>query len=262
MANVSPNDKRFESGEIVFWCHQCGYKYSVHYGMVDEQYKFDVYIDYLAPRERRRIYSDYVKGVPIDEFDTEQRFHKLPKGWSYDTKLFEVKNDDLTDEEINFKLDINKPETLKEAYDKGFLVKRAKIFHGEIRSEITTDGWRIHKGYPQDWGINRTPNYTTVTCSKVYRTYDEAQKEVDEHIAEYKRQAALSDYDWAVEQVDKVLGYYKNIYNWTDSEVKQYRDWILSQDDIENVEVRIHLGNIEFRNCNKHKKWHGIETNM
>lgn len=87
MANVPPNDKRFESGEIVFWCHQCGYKYSVHYGMVDEQYKFDVYIDYLAPRERRRIYSDYIKGIPIDEFNTEQRFHKLPKNWSYDTKL-------------------------------------------------------------------------------------------------------------------------------------------------------------------------------
>lgn len=118
MANTPSKDKRFESGEIVFWCHQRGHEYSVHYGMVDEQYKFDVYIDYLTPRERRRIYSDYVKGVLIDEFDTEQRFHKLPKGWSYDTKLFEVKNDDLTDEEINFKLDINKPETLKEAYDK------------------------------------------------------------------------------------------------------------------------------------------------
>jgi hypothetical protein len=136
MANVPPNDKRFESGEIVFWCHQCGYKYSVHYGMVDEQYKFDVYIDYLAPRERRRIYSDYIKGIPIDEFNTEQRFHKLPKNWSYDTKLFEIKQDPLTDEEISFKLEINKPETLKEAYDKGFLVKRAKIFHGSINQKL------------------------------------------------------------------------------------------------------------------------------
>ena len=141
-------------------------------------------------------------------------------------------------------------------------MKRTKIFYGSIESEITKDGWRIHKGYPQDWGINRTPNYTTVTCSKVYRTYDEAQKEVDEHIAEYKRQAELSDYDWSVEQIDKVLGYYKNIYDLTDSEVKQYRDWILAQDDIENVEIRIHFGNLEFRDCTKHKKWHGIETNM
>ena len=44
--------------------------------------------------------------------------------------------------------------------------------------------------------------------------------------------------------------------------MKQYRNWILAQDDIENVEVRIHFGNLEFRDCTKHKKWHGIETNM
>ena len=28
-------------------------------------------------------------------------------------------------------------------------------------------------------------------------------------------------------------------FDLTDSEVKQYRDWILSQDDIESIEVRI-----------------------
>lgn len=43
MENTPPKDKRFESGEIVFWCHQCGHEYSVHYGIVDEQYKFDVF---------------------------------------------------------------------------------------------------------------------------------------------------------------------------------------------------------------------------
>ena len=36
MVNTPPKDKRFESGEIVFWCHQHGHEYSVHYGMVDE----------------------------------------------------------------------------------------------------------------------------------------------------------------------------------------------------------------------------------
>ena len=38
MANTPQKDKRFENGEIVFWCHQCGHEYSVHYGMVDEQF--------------------------------------------------------------------------------------------------------------------------------------------------------------------------------------------------------------------------------
>lgn len=262
MANKPSEDKRFTKGEIVYWCHQKGHEYSVHYGIVDEQYGFNVYIDYLEPRERRRIYSDYVKGVPIDEFETEERFHKLPKGWTYSTKLFEIRQDPLTQEELDFKLDINKPETIEKAYDKGFLVERTKIFHGVINTEITKDGWRICKGYTQDWGINKTSDYTTVTCSKVYRTYQEAQNEVDEHIAEFKRQLALSDYDWSVEWIDKVLNQWKHIYGATDSEVKQYRDWILAQDDVENIEVRIFCGNLEWKNWNKHKKWHGIETNM
>lgn len=54
MANKPPQNKRFEKGEIVYWCHQRGYEYSVHYGMVDEQYHNCVYVDYLEPRERRR----------------------------------------------------------------------------------------------------------------------------------------------------------------------------------------------------------------
>ena len=68
-------EKRFNQGDIVYWCHKCGHEYSVHYGMVDEQFSDAVCIDYLAPRERRR-----VDGVPIDEFQSEQRYRKLPKG--------------------------------------------------------------------------------------------------------------------------------------------------------------------------------------
>ena len=75
-------------------------------------------------------------------------------------------------------------------------------------------------------------------------------------------QLSLNNVYWSVEQIDKVLGYYKNIYDLTDSEVKQYRDWILSQDDIENIELRIRFGNLEWRDWERHKKWHDIETNM
>ena len=61
---------------------------------------------------------------------------------------------------------------------------------------------------------------------------------------------------------ENTKGYDKNIYDLTDSEIKQYRDQILSQDDIENIELRIHFGNLEWRDWERHKKWHGIETNM
>lgn len=78
-------EKRFKQGDIVYWCHQRGHEYSVKFGMVDEQFSDAVCIDYLALRERRR-----VDGVSMQEFQSEQRYRKLPKGWSYDTELFKI----------------------------------------------------------------------------------------------------------------------------------------------------------------------------
>lgn len=39
--------------------------------------------------------------------------------------------------------DITNPDNIKEAYNKGFLVERSKIFLGQIETEITKEGWRL-----------------------------------------------------------------------------------------------------------------------
>lgn len=243
-------EKRFNSGDIVYWCHQNGHEYSVHYGMVDEQFSDAVCVDYLASRERRR-----VDGIPIDEFQSEQRYRKLPKGWSYDTKLFEITYDPLTEEEIAFPLNITKPESIKSAYDKGFLVKDNTIYHGNIEAEITKDGFRIIKKYPM-W--QHHINHVSIRPDKVYFTYEEAKKEVDDNIAEFHRQASLSDYEWSVEQIDKTLNHYRIINNATDEEVKQYRDWLLAMDNVEDIETRMFDCNIQWKYW-KNKKWNNIE---
>ena len=243
-------EKRFNQGDIVYWCHQSGHEYSVHYGIVDEQFSDAVCIDYLSPRERRLI-----DGVPIDEFQSEQRYRKLPKGWSYDTKLFEITYDKLTPEEIAFPIDITKTETIKEAYNRGFLVKDNRIFHGNVESEITKDGFRIVKKYPM-W--QHHIDHTSIRPDKVYFTYEEAKEEVDSNIAEFYRQASLSDYDWSVEQIDKNLRKYQIVNDATDEEVKQYRDWLLVMDNVEDIETRIFGCNIQWKYW-KNKRWNNIE---
>ena len=65
-------EKRFKTGDIVYWCHQCGHEYSVHWGMVDEQFSDAVCVDYISVKERRRI-----NGIPIDEFK-DDKYKKLP----------------------------------------------------------------------------------------------------------------------------------------------------------------------------------------
>ncbi len=244
-------EKRFNPGDIVYWCHQRGHEYSVHYGIVDEQFSDAVVIDYIVPRERRR-----VDGVPIDEFQSEQRYRKLPKGWTYDTKLFELTWDDLTYEENIFILDISKPETLKEAYDKGYLVKDSTIFHGVIEDEITKDGFRIVKKYPRE--CLHHIDHVSIFPHKVYFTYEEAKKEADENIAEFHRQASLSDYDWAVEQIDKTLDMWKAFNDVSDKDVKAYRDWLLGMKDVENIETRLWGKEIQWKYW-KNARWNYIE---
>lgn len=244
-------EKRFSQGDIIYWCHQCGHEYSVHYGMVDEQFSDAVCIDYIVPRERR-----LVDGVPINEFESEQRYRKLPKGWSYDTKLFEITYEPLTADEIAFKIDITNPETLKSAYEKGYLVKDNSIFHGVIEDEITKDGFRIVKKYPRE--TFHHIDHVSIRPDKVYFTYEEAKKEVDENIAEFHRQASLSDYDWSVEQIDKTIERWRYVTDSSPKAMKAYRDWLLNLENIEDIETRIFGGNIQWKYWNK-KKWNYIE---
>lgn len=242
---------RFKEGDIVYWCHHGGNtNYSVHWGMVDTQFHDVVCVDYLKLRERRLI-----DGVPIEEFENEQRFRKLPKGWTYDTKLFEVsyRKDSLFEETKN--LDIRNPDDVKEAYEKGLLVKSSTIFYGTIEAEITKDGFRVIMKYPM-W--THPIHSVSIIPSKLYLTYEAAKKEVDENIAEFHRQAALSDYDWSVEQIDKTLNRWQHYNSATDTEKKAYRYWILARKNVEDIETRVYGREIQWRYW-KNKKWNYIE---
>ena len=92
----------------------------------------------------------------------------------------------------------------------------------------------------------------------MYFTYEEAKKEVEDNIAEFHRQANLSDYDWSVEQIDKTLNLWKRLSDSSENEVKQYRDWLLGMSNVEDIEVRLFGGNIQWKYW-KNKRWMNIE---
>ena len=242
--------KRFSTGDVVYWCHQRGHEYSVHYGMVDEQFSDAVIIDYLAPRERRR-----VDGIFISEFKNEDHYKKLPKGWTYNTVLYEITYDDLTQAEKDFVFDIKNPACIKEAYDKGYLVKDSTIFHGNIEAEITKEGYRIIKKYPMyEYHID----HISIRPNKVYFTYEEAEKEVNDNIAELKRQASLSDYDWSLEQIDKTINRWRTYHDASEKRAEKYHNWFVDMENIEDIETRIFGGEIQWKYW-KNKKWNYIE---
>lgn len=166
--------KSFKRGDIVYWCHRSGHEFSVHWGMVDEQFSDAVIVDYLVPRERR-----LVNGIPIDKFESEYRYKKLPKGWTYKTRLFNITHEPLGEKESEFKLKIDNPQSIKEAYEMGYLVKDSTIFHGRIEEDITKEGFRIIKKYDyRDHHID----HVSIVSPELYFKYDEAKKVVDENI--------------------------------------------------------------------------------
>lgn len=242
-------EKRFNKGDIVYWCHHEGNaNYSVKFGMVDEQFSDAVCIDYLSPCERR-----VIDGVPLEEFESEEKYHKLPKGWTYNTKLFELSWRELPSCLHNLKINI--PEDVRAAYEHGFLVKDETLFWGDIKEEITKEGFRIRKKYPM-WKHHACS--VSIRPDKVCMTYEEAQAVVDANIAEFKRQAELSDYDWSVEQIDKNLCRWQALYSISDEEKEKCREFILGMKDVENIETRLYGGKIQWKYV-KNKKWNNIE---
>ena len=244
-------EKRFNNGDIVYWCSNQGNgKFSVQYGVVNEQFSDAVVVDYIVPRERR-----LVNGVPIMEFESEDRYKKLPKGWNYQTMLYEITYEDINQEEKEYLLNKTNSNSIKTAFEKGYFVKKENTFLGNIESDITKDGYRIIKQYPY---FNKYTTHISIRPDKLYYSYEEAEKEVRDNISEFERQANLSDYDWSVEKIDEVLNRWKYLCNISDNDIKEYRQWLLDMKDVEDIELRIYQGEIQWKYW-KNKKWSNIE---
>ena len=88
---------------------------------------------------------------------------------------------------------------------------------------------------------------------ELYDTYDEAQAVVDAEIEECKRISNLSDYDYAVWDMDDRLEKWRTP-NMTDEFINEIREWLLKLDDFENLEFRGECGGFQYKKANN-KKW-------
>ena len=68
----------------------------------------------------------------------------------------------------------------------------------------------------------------------------------------------MSEYDWAVKDIDESLNRWAGIYGVSDEIKSKYRKWLLNLDDIENVETRIYSKCIQWKYF-ENKLWLNIE---
>lgn len=237
-------------GEVVYYIKRNGNVWYPWFGTVHEFWHDCVQIKMWNLKDTCRI-----NGIPKVEFKTPTKWQKLPKGWSYDTRLFE-KTWDAIDWKDHSKF-ITDKENLKGCMDDGILVPSSELDWSKIETEIESrKGWRIVRRYDSEYH----PDTISKQYNEVWKTYDEAKKICDERKAELKREANLSDYDWSVEQIDRTLDKWNRMYG-TDGETekKKIRDFILSREKVEDIEVRIFSKRIQWRYW-KNKRWNFVEV--
>ena len=251
MSELNINRKKFEPGSIVWYIKSKPYyairygMYDVAWGIVEENYPGTVILQLYELLDTRR-----VNGVPIKELKTPSKWHKLPKGWTYNMPLFEITWDSYPRDPAQYS--VSNADDLLAAIKDGVLVKVQDNDDAHIETMIDKEnGWRIVRRYPID---EYHPAMITLNCNKVYATYDEAKKVIDDIEAERKRQAELSDYDWSVEQIDKDLNRWAKLYSIPEDIKLKYREWILERDRVEDIETRVAEGEFQWK-YDKNSRW-------
>lgn len=243
---------KFQSGDVVYWVERrrrSPYEYYIDYGIVDEEFSDAVCAERLHIKDNR-----YINGIPYKDFPQYTHWEKLPKGWTYNTQLFEVEWR-ARDHVVSTVYRIDNPDDIKRALRDGIVVYLKDydqtVPHSEIDKKL---GWRIRKEHD-----NSTYIYPYVTLQKdnAFKTYAEAKAVIDAQEAEWKRQSELTDEEWSIEQIDHDLQRWAKIYSKSPEEMQRVRDFLLGMDKIEDIETRVFGEDFQWK-YEKNKKWRTV----
>lgn len=229
----------------------------VRFGIVDDNWYSQWYsvvsIHFLEPKPITKYRSAlFPDGATIQQVRDQYSYiyRKLPKGWNYDTKLVEEFCDEAEHKALSdalAKVDIKDPASILQAVKEGLLVRQDPIRNDTVAVDITNDGYCLHLAPRGGMWAFHEPTEQDILTSHLYKTYAEAEQEANRINAEFARQAALSDYDYAVEQIDKTLAKYRLIHSCSDRDITSLRAQLLAMKRVENIETKTDCGNFVWR---------------
>lgn len=251
MAEYKKNS--YKVGEVLFYIRSNGHEYFIEYGVVSEIHKTTIYLDKYQLRDFRCI-----NGTPIGEFHSPSKWMKFPKGIDDYRKLpLEVTNKIPAEytERIEFS-NPNEPNDILKDIECGLLVQPSKntLYLTPYTEVSKYDGWRIVTQYNKN---QYKPDYVSLTVCDVYRTYKEVEVEIQKIKDEFSRQSNLSDKEWSIEQIENTLKHCGKMCNIPDDTIDRYRQFIMALDDIEHVETRLYMEQIQWK-YEKNKIWRNI----
>lgn len=257
---TNPTPKNFAKGQVVFYFSPPHHWW---WGKVADTYSDGYLIEHYEIRDCRMI-----DGIPILEYPFGERVKKLPKGWTYNTELYHVTQDPKWDGLKKNAVVEWKPEVLEHLIDIGLLVKPSTQDSTlQVGVDFGKGTYRIvskHRDFSYDEGFHsdtvsrrlQHSEYVCVTHSDVYATWEEVQKIIQDYYEESKRIANLSDYEYALEEMENVLGRWEKVYHASAEEIQRVRNFLLDRpkEEFEKLDIRLCSGCVQYKKSNN-KKW-------
>ena len=247
--------KKFNIGDIVYWVENNHRdKPYVNFGIVEDVYGTLYYLAMVGLNIKKTVQrldtktGKFIDVCDLKDFHADQCWYKLPKGWSYNTKLYNIVEELRNKEEYKW-IDVKNPMDIKEGLDKGILCKKDH-FQPHVEVAIESGMFRLIYKSETDHLFAKSKDI----CN-LYETYEECQKICNEIEAENIRIANLSDYDFNLEALNHKLDF---IFKDDEITKDKYRKYILSKDNFEDIEFRSYYGDLQWRYW-KNKKWLNID---
>lgn len=243
------NDRRFKRGDIVFFLNGS----DVDWGEVAEAYDTQYGLQVYETKDTRLL-----NGIPISEYTFDGKYHKLPKGWTWNTPLYELSYD----ASIVFK-DMNFPKTVEEIkhyIDIGAFVKpseQGKNFQVDV--EIDKNGYRLvrkydHRSCLSDSIVNRgDSDYRSIPFYNCFATYDEAADLVSQYKKEVESQGNMTDREWCLYEIRRVA----ERCDYSESEVDLIINMFERDPKLETIEVRNSFGKLVWKYEDR-KNWQEV----
>ena len=252
---------KFKEGDLIFFEPANPYinglksKDTYEFGIIDHIY-FDGYgVDIYELFDTRKI-----EGIPVKDYDFNQKRRKLPKNWSYNTDLIHLTWDNQP-KGYNGQAFSRDNKGYREGIKWGVFVPRAsQDREGYPDVDINKEGYLITWKHEQ-YKMSKS-TYTLVPFHKAYSEPSEYAKAVEVYNNEILRQRSLSDWDWIVEtEIDKNVNFWCAI-NSIDNETKtKIRTFLITQlnhywkdGKSSGIECRMCMGKLQWREYGK-KKW-------
>lgn len=255
------NHNEHKVGDVVYyvtWSQNAKPIKIVRFGTVLENYTNSLCVQLYAAYDRRRI-----DGIPFNEFPDITDFKKLPKKWSYTKELFTQTEDELPGDAM---FDIKDPEDIKRVINAGYLIPfqdrdyrhiDVDIQKGVYRLMKKTNNFDNHDFYNP---CSRSP-YISLDLAEALSTFAEAKAWVDDYYAELKRVCNLTDEEYTKEEIIHVTDRWANIYCIPEDEKRKVVSFLLSRDNLGDIEVRMCNGDVQWKYWKK-KRWMSVLSKL